>query len=153
MTYKNLEEVFGSILLLTLTGTAWANAPSVSTVRTPSREPMTIIHDNGAAPLPANENSTDFTFSRTGIFGGVPDKVTTTRPVEKVHTGLFWSPQVLSGDAQGYSLGNVLWFGALRPPDDFDVANGTGERHDVQRRRLRKHGSRDRTWLRSRRGR
>jgi len=154
MSYKKFVVVFSSILLLPLaTGTAWANTPIVSIVRIPPRQPVPIIQDNGAASLPANENSTNSTLVRTGVFGGAEDRATTKRLVEQVQTGVFWSPEGFPGNAQGYSLGNVLRFGLFGPPADFDAENATWERHDVQGRRLRKRGSEHRIWSRIWRGR
>jgi len=102
-----------------------------------------------ASPLPANENSTDSTLVRTGIFGGAEEKVTTKRPAEPVQTGVFGSLQEFSGQAQGDSLGNVLKFGYFGIPYGHGVGNGTGKRHGVQGRRLRKRGSGHRIWSRS----
>jgi TonB family protein len=85
-----------------------------------------------ASPLPANENSTDSTLVRTGIFGGAEEKVTTKRPVEQVQTGGFGSPQGFRGKAQGDSAGNVPKLGSFGLPDGPGVGNGTGGRHGVQ---------------------
>ncbi len=155
MSFKKFVVAFSSILLLTLAvGTAWANAPTVSTVRIPPRQPVPIIQENDAASLPAKESGTDSTLVRTDIFPDAEEKATTKRPAGKVQTGVFWSPQGIPGKAQGDSLGNVVpQFGFFGPWDGPGVGNGAWERYGAQGRRLRKRGSGHRIWSRSWRGR
>jgi len=99
-----------------------------------------------ASPLPANENSTYSTFARTGAFGGAEERVTMKRPEGQVQTGVFWTPRGFSGRARGDSPANALKSGFLGIPSDPGVEHGTGERHGVQGRQLRKRGSKSGIW-------
>ena len=68
---------------------------------------------------------------RTGLFGGAPEKVTTTRPANQVQTGGFGDPQGFKGQAKGDSLGNVPKVGLFGLPDGPGYGNGTGGKHGV----------------------
>ncbi len=87
-------------------------------------------------PLPANEISTNSAPVRTGVFCDAKERVTTKRPTEKVHTGVFGTPQGL----QGNGLGNLLQSGLLAPPDGPGTENGTLDRQSDQGRRPRTGG-------------
>ncbi|MGD0225813.1 MAG: hypothetical protein ABSF71_26070 [Terriglobia bacterium] len=117
---------------------------------TRSKENLTLVSSGPgrASPFLANETSTHSTLVRTGSFGGSEETITTKRPAARVQTGVFESLQGFPGTAQGNSLGIVPKFGFFGFPDGPDVGSGTGERHGVQVRRLRKRGSGHRIWSR-----
>jgi protein TonB len=68
---------------------------------------------------------------KTGVFGGAPEKVTTTRPAEQVQTGGFGNPQVLPGKAESGNPGNVPKLGMFGLPEGPGKGNGTGGIHGV----------------------
>jgi hypothetical protein len=101
-----------------------------------------------ASPLPVDEFSTDFTLAGTATFDDPEKRVTTKSPVGQVKTGVFWSPQVSHGQAQGDSLGNVLTLGYFGPPGSAGRGKKTGERPGVHRHRIGKRDSGQRMWFR-----
>jgi len=132
MRSKKFEAAFRLVLLLTLaTGTAGANAPTISTVRIQPRQPVSIIHYTGAVPVAADEDRRISTPAHTWVFDDANDSVTAPRAVGKVQTGVFRTPEGPS-EVQPFNLG---------PLGVPGTGNETGESSGVEGRQLRKRGA------------